>query len=328
MHTVKNGILSNGCRQYLSQIRRQIILELSNFVSKIAELRLLPQFQYTLLSSGKRLRPILVILSGQCVGGDKDKLMPLAIAFELVHTASLIHDDIIDGDELRRDVSTLHRKWSVEDAILAGDAMFALAIDLAANFGAEVMKVISQSALELCDGEYMDVHCSLKTATQQEYFLTIKKKAAALFRASAYSGALIGGGSPFEIESLSRYGENFGIAYQLKDDLLDLTSSIESIQEDLKILRITLPLIHLHEMSDLKRREQLETHLQSLFEREQNSSLTAVRRIKRMLRESGSITYCKERITEYVQRSIDSIMPLKENDFKSYLIEMAKSLIV
>jgi len=328
MHTVKNGILSNGYRQYLFEIRRQIILELSNFVAKIPKLGLLPQFQYALLSSGKRLRPILVILSGQCVGGDKDKLMPLAIAFELMHTASLIHDDIIDGDELRRGVSTLHRKWSVEDAILAGDAMFALAINLAANFGTEIMKAISQSALELCDGEYMDLHCSLRTATQQEYFLKIKKKSAALFRASAYSGALTGGGSHFEIESLSRYGENFGIAYQLKDDLLDLTSSTEPNLGDLKTVRITLPLIHLHEVSDLKRREQLETDLESLFEREQSSSLIAVRRIQRMLREAGSIAYCKGRIAEYVQRSMDSITPLRENDFKSYLIEMVKSLIV
>lgn len=320
MHTVKKSISSKGYQQYLSEIRQRINLELSNFVSNIPKLKLLPQIQYVLLSRGKRLRPILLILSTQCVGGDKDKVMPLAIAFELIHTATLIHDDIIDGDELRRGIPTLYRKWSIEDAILTGDAMIALAINLAANFGAEIMRVVSQGALELCDGEYMDIHSSLRTTTQKDYFLKIKKKSASLFRDAAYCGALMGAGSRLEIEALSRYGENLGIAYQIRDDLLDLRS--------LKRIPITLPIIHLYEMNDLKRRKQLEKDLQLLVGGDRSSSHIAFKRIQRMLNETGSIAYCREKTIEHVQKSIVSLALLEDSDFKSYLIHMARSLIL
>jgi len=320
----------NAFKLYVSRTKSQVQSELAKFILRLSKLNLHPQIEYAVMSEGKRLRPLLVILSAESVGGSRDEVMPLALAFELMHTASLVHDDIIDQDEMRRGRPAVHKKWSMNDALLTGDALIALAIDLASGYGETTLKAVAQSALELCDGEDMDLTFSLKTASEEPYFRKIGKKSASLFRAAAYCGALAGGGTPSEAHSLSAFGENFGIAYQLRDDLLDLASSpsIKSIPADLKTARLTLPLIHLYETSGLREREQLESDLRFLFGRKQSSSYAAVRRVQRMLGESDSVAYCEKRIAEYVQKAIDSITPLMESNSKSYLIQMVESLIV
>jgi geranylgeranyl pyrophosphate synthase len=170
----------------------------------------------------------------------------------------------------------------------------------------------------------MDVNLVLNTATEEHYFKMLKRKTASLFRDAAYCGALAGGGTASEALSLSKYGENIGIAYQLRDDLLDLQSSIEFLPR-LNTRRISLPLIHLYEISDLKTREQLE---EDFFGEEQNRSCTILKRIRRMLLESGSIAYCERKLDDYVQKSLDTMKSLKENEQKSYLIQMTDFLVL
>ena len=111
---------------YISETRSRIESELSNLCHGLLDLHLHPQIEYALMSNGKRLRPMLAILSAEAVEGNRDDVMSFALACELVHTASLVHDDIIDQDETRRGIPALHRKWSVNDAIIAGDALITL----------------------------------------------------------------------------------------------------------------------------------------------------------------------------------------------------------
>jgi len=313
-------------QSYISETRQLINSGLLNLVSSISDVRLHPQIEYALLSQGKRLRPILVILSAQSIGGDQEKVMPLALAFELMHTATLVHDDIIDGDKMRRGIPALYKKWSVNDAILAGDAMIALAINLATDFGAKIMKTVSQSALELCDGEHMDTSLSLNTTTEEEYFLKIRKKSASLFKATTYCGALAGDGSIIEVESLAAFGENFGIAYQLRDDLLDMTITEGFVPKDLKSGRVTLPLIHLYKVSDFVQREKLENNLQILMKGNRAVKNAVVERVSRSLETAKSFTYCEQKINQYIEQSINSLKPLKNTKFKTYLIQMTKLL--
>jgi geranylgeranyl pyrophosphate synthase len=308
------------------ETRQLINSELLNLVSSLSEVRLHPQIEYALLSKGKRLRPILVILSAQSVGGNQEEVMPLALAFELMHTATLVHDDIIDGDKMRRGIPALYRKWSVDDAILAGDAMIALAINLAADFGAKIIKTVSQSALELCDGEHMDTSLSLGTITEEEYFLKIKKKSASLFKATTYCGALAGKGSPIEVESLAAFGENFGIAYQLRDDLLDMTITGGFVPKDLKSGRVTLPLIYLYKVSDFVQREKLENDLQILMKGNRVVKNAAIERVSHSLKTAKAFTYCEQKINQYIKKSVDSLKPLKNTPFKTYLTQMTKLL--
>ena len=171
MCTLDMKVSKKNFQLYLTETKQLINSELSNLVSKISELRLHPYLEYVLLSRGKRLRSILVILSVQSVGGDRDRVIPLALAFELLHSATLVHDDIIDEDKLRRGLPTLHRKSGVNTAILVGDAMISLGINLAADFGVEIMKIVSECSLELCDGEYMDTSLLLNEITEENYFL-------------------------------------------------------------------------------------------------------------------------------------------------------------
>ena len=314
-------------KSYMSRTRRQIETELARVVTSCHELDLHPQIEYAVMSKGKRLRPLMAILSAESVGGDRNRVMSLALAFELVHTATLVQDDIIDQDEIRRGKAAVYRKWSVGDAILTGDALIALAVDLVSGYGETIVRSVAKSALELSNGEQLDMTFDWNVATEEWYFRKIIGKSASLFRAAAYCGALAGGGTHLEALSLSMFGENFGIAYQLRDDLLDLAFPVDSIPKDLKAARLTLPLIHLYGISDLRRKEKLEKDMQLSVERGQSPTPGAFRRIQTMLRETGSTDYCRKRITEYIQEAIDAMMPIDESEFKSHLIQMAESLV-
>jgi geranylgeranyl pyrophosphate synthase len=282
--------------------------------------------EYALLSEGKRLRPMLTILSAEAVGGNQNKVMPLALAFELMHTATLVHDDVIDQDETRRNKPALYKKWSINDAILTGDALIALSVELASKYGEETLKTVARSALELCDGERMDITSSVETTTEESYFKRIREKSASLFRASTYCGALVGGGTASEVDALSAFGENFGIAYQLKDDILDLTHRGTDILKDQKSGNITLPLIHFYMNSSPNQRKELESKLTLIRQNRNTDDAELSRTILETIRRTGSIEYCEKKINEHLDRAVASISSLKNSDFKDYLIEMTEIL--
>jgi len=313
-------------KSYVSRTKNQIESELSKLSSKLSELSLHPQIEYALLSKGKRLRPLLVVLSAESVGGNGNEVMPLALAFELMHTATLVHDDIIDRDEYRRGIPTLHKKWSANDAILTGDALIALSVDLASAYGETILKTVAQSALELCDGEHMDITFSLKTVTEESYFKKISKKSASLFRASTYCGALAGGGKFSEVQSLSMYGQNFGIAYQLRDDVLDLTKEGGAGLKDLRSGNITLPLIHTLNRCSSDEKRQVESQLQRLMEGNTADNNQVAEKLLKTIRQTGSLDYCENQIDEHLRQAVDSISTLKDTEYKSYLVEMTRAL--
>jgi geranylgeranyl pyrophosphate synthase len=208
-------------------IRRKISEALEELVAGLGEPEILPQIRYALTSNGKRLRPVMVMLSGACIDPDRD-LMDLALAFELLHTATLVHDDIIDMDEVRRDQPSVHNKWTLDDAILTGDALIALSVRLASGFGPEVIRKVADAALELCEGEHMDI-TPPPNLSEKRYIEIISRKSAALFRSAAECGALAAGADPRKAGALACYGHNFGMAYQLRDDLRDHDPAATSI---------------------------------------------------------------------------------------------------
>jgi len=311
---------------YVLKTKSQIESQLSKLVSSLSDLNLHPQIEYAVLSEGKRLRPLLVILSAESVGGNRNRVMPLSLAFELMHTATLVHDDIIDRDEMRRGQLALHKKWSVNDAILTGDALIALAVNLASGYGQTVLRTVAQSALELCDGELMDLTFSLKTVTEESYFRRIREKSASLFRASTYCGALAGGGTPSEVHSLSVFGENFGIAYQLRDDLLDFAQKGNTALKDLRSGRITLPLIHSYNSSSSDEKKQIESQLQTLMKENSKMNSETAKNILQMIIHTGSLNYCEKKIDEHLSQAVASVSTLRDTEYKTYLVEMTKAL--
>lgn len=267
------------------------------------DLKLHEKIKYVLLSCGKRLRPLIVILSTQSVGGNRDEVMPLALAIELLHAATLVHDDIIDEDEFRRGILAVQEKLSVNDAILVGDALISIAINLAADHGKEIVKILSDTSLSLCDGECMDLSIKLIKTSEKEYFKKISNKSASLFKASAKCGAIAGGGTDYQVKCLTHFGEHFGIAYQLSDDLSDLTCMKEDVPKDLTKRRISLPLIHLHSSKKQVEREILLNDLQSLARNDSGFENIVLKKVLLDLEINGSTSYCGKKIHEYINQS-------------------------
>ena len=305
---------SEDFHSYVLGTKHSIESELERLLSKISDVKLHPLLEFALLSNGKRLRPILTMLSAQSVGGDPKKVEQLALSFELLHTATLVHDDIIDKDTCRRGVKTLYSKWFTKGALLAGDALIALSVNLATEFGPEIMKILSEAGLEISDGEYIDAVLSLDNATEQQYFTKIEKKSASLFRCATCCGALAAGGTPLEVEALGRFGEYFGMAYQVNDDLDDLLGK-DQISRDLRNGNVTLPLLHVYQHGNGAAKELVKRNFGN-----RNVTLAAMEEVRERMEELGVFRYCRGKIAEYIEKSRSSLEVVRDSKFKDYLM--------
>jgi len=182
--------------------------------------------QYTLALGGKRIRPVLTLMACELFGGQIETALPQAIAIELFHNFTLIHDDIMDNAPLRRGQKTVFKRWNNSIAILSGDTLFALAYQYVqktdANILPETLSVFNKTAIEVCEGQQYDLNFETKNdLSVAQYTEMIKLKTAVLFGASLKIGALIGGANSEDAENLYNFGLNIGLGFQLKDDLLD-----------------------------------------------------------------------------------------------------------
>lgn len=181
---------------------------------------------YTLEQAGKRVRPMLALMSTQTFGGKIEEALPAAIAIEIFHNFTLLHDDIIDEAPLRRGKETVYKKWNINTAILSGDTMFAIAYgQLSASnpkYLPELMQVFTKTAIQVCEGQQYDIDFETSGSVNiQAYLDMIRLKTAVLLAASLKIGAIIGGASADDCEKIYQFGENLGMAFQLQDDLLD-----------------------------------------------------------------------------------------------------------
>ena len=311
---------------YIENARRVIDFDISQIMSMVTDFGLCEKIKYVLRTRGKRLRPIMVLLSAQSVGGQVETVRKLALAIEMLHIASLIHDDILDQDILRRNKLTANIKWGIRDAVLIGDALASLSFYLSADYGSEIMKIISQTSVKLTDGEYLDVKETIDTRKESDYIETTRKKSAALFKTSTQCGAIAAKAKRNEIDSLSEFGENFGLAYQIKDDLLDIAPIKDDLPQDIKMLRATLPIIHLFESAKPELKEKLFQAIRAINSQNPNEKENTINMLREYLKSTGSLRYCADKIDQYVTNAIASLEPLKESPFKGYLIEMANSL--
>lgn len=181
---------------------------------------------YTLQFGGKRIRPVLTLMACEMFGGDAATALPQAIAIELFHNFTLIHDDIMDNAPIRRGKKSVFTKWNSNIAILSGDTLFALAYQYAqqakTNILPDILTVFNKTAIEVCEGQQYDLNYESKTdVSVGEYIEMIRLKTAVLFGASLKIGAIIGGSSEEDATNLYNFGQNIGLGFQLKDDLLD-----------------------------------------------------------------------------------------------------------
>ena len=182
---------------------------------------------YTILQSGKRLRPMLCLLANDMFGGDEQQALWPALALETFHNFTLIHDDIMDQAPLRRGKETVYQKWNSNIAILSGDAMLAKAFQFALTpkKGAELAQQLGKVAIEICEGQQMDLNFETQNEVSiDEYLEMIRLKTAVLLATALQMGATVSEAKPSEIQALYDFGINIGMSFQLQDDILDLYS--------------------------------------------------------------------------------------------------------
>jgi geranylgeranyl diphosphate synthase type I len=195
---------------------------------------------HLLIAGGKRLRPAVVILAADAVKkGSSDDLIPAALALELTHNFTLIHDDLMDGDVTRRGVPTVHTVWDEPTAILAGDVLYAKAFEFIclsdASDAAKVraVKMLAQTCAEICEGQSMDMAFEKQDdVTELDYLDMVSKKTGVLYGASAAIGGILAGANPIQADALYQFGLNSGVAFQIQDDLIDLCANTEKSGKD------------------------------------------------------------------------------------------------
>jgi geranylgeranyl diphosphate synthase type II len=205
-----------------------------NAAPQIQPRSLYEPIRYFLEIGGKRLRPILLLLSTRAVRGDIEQAINAAVAIELLHNFTLVHDDIMDNDHLRRGHSTVHIKWDESVAILAGDGLIGLAyrqlMKLPGEYLIPVCKLFTEGVIEVCEGQAFDKEFEHQEGVSlEDYFQMIGKKTGRLITMATQIGAILGGGTEEEVAILSEYGSIIGTAFQIQDDLLDITASEEVI---------------------------------------------------------------------------------------------------
>ncbi|HON19438.1 MAG TPA: polyprenyl synthetase family protein [Salinivirgaceae bacterium] len=208
------------------------LLQLFNKALEIEALEKEPKglyspIRYAMSMGGKRLRPILTMLCSQTFGANPEKAIPAAMAIEFFHNSTLVHDDIMDKSPLRRNQTTVYKKWNTNTAILSGDAMIILAYQYLARLDskslAEVMPVFNKIALQVCEGQQYDMDFeNTMDVTVGDYIEMVRLKTSVLLAGSAQIGAILGGATQGQQKLIYSFGENLGIAFQLQDDYLDV----------------------------------------------------------------------------------------------------------
>lgn len=222
-----------------------------------------PYIDYICNTSGKRIRPTLSILAGGATGGVSEHHLRIGVILELIHMSTLVHDDIIDGAETRRQVPTANAKWGNGMAVLLGDALFSHSLLLATEFeDIDVCRKVGLASRQVCEGEVLQTQRRFDlTLTKKDYFHIIELKTGALFAAATGIPAALSGTSREIEQKLYDYGMKLGTAYQIYDDCLDLVGSEDEVgktlRTDLEKGKLTLPLLNLLEKADPKQRELL-----------------------------------------------------------------------
>lgn len=278
--------------------------------------------QYALQPDGKLLRPLLLLEATRAVGGDLATVMPAAVGAESGHVASLAHDDIIDGDEVRRGRPAVHAAFGIGNAIVAGDAlifdMFAGLSDCAARGAASdrvvwALGVVAKAGIDMCEGQALEDRLTqTQTFDLDAYRRMVSLKTAAFFSSACAVGAILGGGSSTEVDALARYGRKLGQAFQIIDDLLPYSEHADAIGKpiasDARNGRPTLPAI----LARRNRREDMDQlHARFLAGELDEASLSA--RLRSMFEECGSLQEAYALAERLVSDSKIALVPLSNS---------------
>ncbi len=320
----------------IEQLRAQFLEHLKHTVHHSKPAGLYDPVQYILKLGGKRLRPLLTLMSAQMYGGKVEQAMDAAVAVEVFHNFTLLHDDIMDAADLRRGQATVHKKWDVNTGILSGDAMMIIAYQSFLSYNPQqfydLNQLFSKTALEVCEGQQYDVDFETRTdVTVEEYLLMIKLKTSVLVGCALQMGAIVAGKSKSEQQKIYDYGIQLGMAFQLMDDYLDAFGDPETFGKevggDIRENKKTYLYLKAIDNTDFS------GELQSLFQqdyRDLNEGQIEHKkeRAKELFINSGGANRTLEAIQDYTEKALKTIDSLDmEANHKKVLKQFSEDLM-
>jgi len=323
----ENPIAANGTAQLLLGCYESIADDLTH-VERILREEMSSRYpnvnkvvSYGCMLGGKRLRPALLLLTAKCLGSVSEDHHKLGAVLEMVHTATLIHDDVIDGASQRRHLETIHQRWSTEAAVLTGDFLFSHAFYLASTLPTTTAaQKIGQATNIVCEGELRQITTKGQfDLSEEDYFSIIESKTAVLCQVACELGAIYTNATDEQIQQAGEFGRCLGIAFQIVDDLLDIEGTSDctgkTLGTDLKQRKPTLPLIHVLEAAP-------EGPKQAIYKALHSDNLSASEIIVWM-EEFGSLQYARDRAIGFIERAHSAIANWPTSPAASALRDLA-----
>lgn len=282
--------------------------------------------QYLVDSGGKRVRPLLVLLAAKCCEYQGHQHAKLATIIEFLHTATLLHDDVVDTSQLRRGRSTANAVWGNAPSVLVGDFLYSRAFQLMVQLNdMRIMSILADSTNQISEGEVWQlVNTRNADLTQQEYSDVIKAKTAVLFEASSYTAAVLSNVSEAREQALKNYGIHLGMTFQLIDDVLDYEGEAEemgkNVGDDLAEGKVTLPLIYTMQHSN---EQQLDRIRKTITEGDADSHAEIIALVKAC----GAIEHTKEQASLEANKALQQLEELPSNEYRDALADLVEMAV-
>ena len=296
-------------KEYLKKMSAELDGPIKSYIGDEEPKNLMDSSKQYPYAGGKRMRPAMAVACCGAVGGDKSKAVPLAVAVEYIHNFTLIHDDLMDGDQVRRGMPTIHVGYGAPTAILAGDALFAKAfqiicdLDVPAERMRDALRYISQAVWDLARGQQMDVNNEGQLVTEDVYIETIKLKTSVLFAAAAAGGAIVGGADEKTVKAINEYAIELGLGFQMFDDYLGIACMV------------------IHALNNIKDPAELEEFKSVLGNLDATDEQCA--RAKDIMEKAGSIEYGLNLARQKVDIAKSKIAFLPETEEKEFMLALA-----
>lgn len=306
----------------LDKIKAPIAKEMEEFELKFRDsmkshVPLLEKITYYIVKrKGKQIRPMFVFLSAGICGGVKENTFRAASMIELLHTATLVHDDVVDDSNERRGFFSVNALWKNKIAVLVGDYLLSKGLLLAVDHGEfDLLKIVSDSVREMSEGELLQIEKARRLDIQEHiYFDIIRQKTATLIASCCASGASSAGADPGKVALMKQIGEDVGIAFQIKDDLFDYESSSaigKPTGIDIKERKMTLPLIHTLATVDNQTRRRIINIVKN-----HNNNPAKVEEVIQIVREGKGIAYSEEKMIAYKNKALKALQTFPDSEFR------------
>jgi len=278
---------------------------------------------YIIHSGGKRLRPLLVVLAARALGYQGDKHITLAAIIEFIHTATLLHDDVVDASALRRGQATANSVFGNEASVLTGDFLYSRAFEMMVDVGImQVMEILAHTTNTIAEGEVLQLlNCHDPNVTEDHYFKVIYGKTAKLFEAAARLGAVLTESGPEMEEDMARYGRHLGTAFQLIDDILDYSSDTDTlgknIGDDLSEGKPTLPLLYVLRTGNESQQQVVRSAIE-------HGGLEQISAVLDAIESTGANAYTARRAEDEAERAIQALAAIPDSPYKQALLDLAR----